>query len=344
MALHQWIERLLLIGVHLESPDRTPVAPPPPALLPLVEVLRSHYQTFDLRARRYGRRYRSGFWAIYLLSAIAVLFAVLPLALGWDSSGYHHPHAVYYALGEVLVIGTVSVIYWLGHRRDWQERWLKARTTAELTWYLPVVAPLLDYTAPAEEPNWYPRVFDPGEQVHAADEVARLCAQSEPLARSSLTGAWSDPTFVTAYAEWTSGILAQQVGYHRGVAMKQHALLERVHGVNSWLFGLTALGAVTHLLVHTLWLTLVTTFFPALGASLHGAIAQSEAYRLGHTSGRLTVELKAAIESIRGALEEFRGTADARSLKEAITAAIGIILEEHQDWHLLVRPHRLPLA
>jgi hypothetical protein len=25
-------------------------------------------------------------------------------------------------------------------------------------------------------------------------------------------------------------------------------------------------------------------------------------------------------------------------------AAIALILEEHQDWHLLVRPHRLPLA
>lgn len=344
MALHQWIERLLLIGVRLESAERAPSAPPPPELLPLVQALDSPYRTFNQRALRYGRRYRSGFWAIYLLSAIAVLFAVLPLALGWDSTSHRHPHAVFYALGEVLVIGTVSTIYWLGHRKDWQEHWLKARTTAELTWYLPVVAPLLDHTVPSQEPNWYPRLFDPGQQVHAADEVARLCAQSEPLARSALSCAWSDPAFVTAYTEWTSGILEQQVSYHRGVAVKQHSLLERVHRVNSWLFGLTALGAVTHLMIHTLWLTLVTTFFPALGASLHGAIAQSEAYRLGHTSSRLTVELKAAIDSIRIALEEFHGTGDATALKQAVTAAIGIILEEHQDWHLLVRPHHLPLA
>jgi hypothetical protein len=28
----------------------------------------------------------------------------------------------------------------------------------------------------------------------------------------------------------------------------------------------------------------------------------------------------------------------------AIQAAMALILEEHQDWHLLVRPHQLPLA
>jgi len=120
--------------------------------------------------------------------------------------------------------------------------------------------------------------------------------------------------------------------------------MERVHAVNSWLFGLTALGALLHLVVHTLWLTLVTTFFPALGASLHGAIAQSEAYRLGHTSGRLTVELRAAIDAIGAALEQFRATGNAATLKQSITEAIGLILEEHEDWHLVVRPHHLPLA
>lgn len=69
----------------------------------------------------YGDRYRSGFWGIYLLSALAVLFAVLPLALGWDSPGHRlHSYAALWAAGEVLVIGAVSAIYWLGHRAHWQ--------------------------------------------------------------------------------------------------------------------------------------------------------------------------------------------------------------------------------
>jgi hypothetical protein len=344
MALHQWVERLLLIGVYLPPPERTPVAPAPQALSPLIEAFTPAYERFNEHAIRFGRRYRSGFWSIYLLSAVAVLFAVLPLALGWDSSGHRNAYAGMFAVGEVLVIGSVVTIFWLGHHRGWQERWLDARTTAELIYYLPVMAPLLDHTASPTEPNWYPRLFDPGQQVDAADEVADLCAENEPLARSLLATAWSDPIFVAEYAQWAQGILEQQVRYHRGVNAKQHALLERVHALNSWLFGLTGLAALAHLAVHTLWLTLVTTFFPALGASLHGAIAQSEAYRLGHSSGRLMVELRDAIESIHRALEQFNKNKDEGSLREAIMAAIALILEEHQDWHLLVRPHRLPLA
>ena len=124
------------------------------------------------------------------------------------------------------------------------------------------------------------------------------CARRiEPLARELLATAWSDPAFVSSYAQWTMDILEQQRHYHYRVASKQHALQHRVHTVNSALFALTALGALMHLVVHTLWLSLVTTFFPALGASLHGALAQSEAYRLGATSERLVAELQGAIAS-----------------------------------------------
>jgi len=99
-----------------------------------------------------------------------------------------------------------------------------------------------------------------------------------------------------------------------------------------------------HLAIHTLWLSLVTTFFPALGASLHGALAQSEAYRLGSTSERLVAELQGAMDRIRTAFNQAHPEGNADVLKAAIEAAIALILEEHQDWHLLVRPHNLPLA
>src|SRR5665213_931518 len=177
MALHQLIQRLLLIGVHLESmpPARTPHAPK--ALQPLIDAIAESHRRFDERALHFGHRYRSGFWAIYLLSALAVLCAVLPLALGWDSPRHAlHPYAGLWAIGEVGVIGCVSAIYWLGIRRDWQGQWLRARTTAELSWYLPMLAPLLDFNQPHSEPNWYLRVFDPGQHLRGADDIAMLCA------------------------------------------------------------------------------------------------------------------------------------------------------------------------
>ena len=207
----------------------------------------------------------------------------------------------------------------------------------------PLLAPLLDFTRPQSEPNWYLRVFDPGQHLRTADDVATLCAAHEPLARTLLERAWDDPGFRSNYARWTIELLAGQKHYHQTIAINQHALLHRVHGLNTWLFGLTALGALTHLLLHTLWLSLITTFFPALGASLHGALAQSEAYRLGATSERLVVGLQGAIARIEAAMPG-AGAAGMAALKASIEAALALILEEHQDWHMLVRPHHLPLA
>src|SRR5437899_8959267 len=147
MALHQTIQRLLLIGVHLEPLTRTPTPSPPAALTPLIEAIAPCHRAFDERAIDYGHRYRSGFWAIYLLSAIAVLFAVLPLALGWDSPGHTlHSYSALWALGEVLVFVSVTAIYWRGHRRQWQEQLLSGRTAAELSLYLPMLVPLLAST------------------------------------------------------------------------------------------------------------------------------------------------------------------------------------------------------
>jgi hypothetical protein len=345
MALHQVIQRVLLVGVRLQSPPAPPKPHPPPRLVPLIESIAAAHRRFDLRAIHYGHRYRSGFWAIYLLSAVAVLCAVMPLALGWDSPRHAlHPFSGLWAVAEVLVIGSVSAIYYTGQRHDWQGQWLRARTTAELTWYLPLIAPLLDFSAPQTQANWYLRVLDPGQHLRGVDDVAALCARSEPQARALLGQAWEDPEFVDSYARWTIDILQAQKHYHARIALRQHALLHRVHRVTSGLFGLTALGALTHLLIHTLWLTLVTTFFPALAASLHGALAQSEAYRLGATSERLVHELQGAIDKIRAALGQYSQGEGVAALKASVEAAISLVLEEHQDWHMLVRPHHLPLA
>src|SRR5208337_3606354 len=149
LGLHQIVERVLLVGANVESLPPPPEAHPPAALEPLIEAVAPAHRRFDRLAIHYGHRYRSGFWAIYLLSAFAVACAMMPLALGWDSA-FHalHPYAGAWAVAEVAVIGTVSTIYWQGHRHDWQGQWLRARTTAELSWYLPLVAPLLDFAAP----------------------------------------------------------------------------------------------------------------------------------------------------------------------------------------------------
>jgi hypothetical protein len=81
---------------------------------------------------------------------------------------------------------------------------------------------------------------------------------------------------------------------------------------------------------------------------MHGALAQSEAYRLGVASERLAADLQGAIDRINAAgAGRSEATVDpviAQALKESIEAALALIIEEHQDWHMLVRPHHLPLG
>jgi len=345
VSAHQLIQRILLVGARLETPEPAPSVQPPARLAPLVETVAPEYRQFDERALHFGHRYRSGFWGIYLMSALAILCGVMPLALGWsDPASDYHRFKILWGIAVVILIGSVSFIYWWGHRRRWQDEWLRTRTTAELAGYLPIVAPLVEFEARHADANWYARILAPGQDLPKADEITALCARVEKQARGALAGAWQDAGFVDEYLRWTAGTLEQQRRYHRGVAAKQHALVHRVHAINGVLFGLTALCAVLDLLVHSNWLLLTTTFFPALGASLHGALAQSEAHRLAAASERLDRELAEMIRRIEAAKRAAVTAEGVRELKRLIEASIVLILEEHRDWNQLVRPHKLPLA
>jgi hypothetical protein len=345
VALHQTLQQLLLIGARLDTPPAPPISEPPPRLRPLIDSLARPHAEFDAHAIRFGHRYRSGFWAIYLLSAIAVLCAMMPLALGWDDlSSYMHSYAAGWVIAEILVIAAVAVIYWRGHRNDWQGGWLRARTVAELTSYLPLIAPLVDFARPGAERSWYARAQLRGQHMATPDEVSALCIAHETRAREALEGAWSDPQFVPAYAEWAAGVLASQQAYHARVARRSHVLRHRIHRVTTGLFVFTALAALAHLVVHSRWISMITTVFPALAAALHGALAQSEAYRLESASERVALELGRVSADIMGSVNAEPSAARAENLKATLRDAIGLILQEHQDWYMLVRPHHLPLG
>jgi hypothetical protein len=337
MAFHQQVQTILMTGVRRHAAERPAPAAVPPALAGLVAAVAPAHAECNARAIAAGNRYRSAFWIIYLLSALAVLCAVLPLALGWDDQRHDmHAMAGFWAVAEVAVICFLGLTYWRGHHGDWQGQWLAERTLAELTWYLPLVAPLLDHTQ-AGDSNWYRRLFGEAAHMPAGEAIDSVCERIDPLARGALAGCWDDPVFVAGYANWAVAQLDGQRYYHQGVVARQEGLSHRVHRINAWLFGLTLLGALAHLRLHTMWLSLVTIVFPALGASLHGALAQSESYRLAATSRRLAKELAAAVAAIRAADGQ-------PALRAAIGAAIMLILDEHRDWHMLVRPHHLPLG
>jgi hypothetical protein len=345
MPLHSVIKRVLLIGFRPPQIARPPSPSPPALLRPLVDAMEAEHRTFNQRAIEYGNRYRSAYWSIYLLSALAVLFAAMPFALGWDQHDHAmHPYAWLWGLCELIVIGTLGVVYWRGHRNRWQARWLASRTHAELARYSPLVAPLVDFSTAHPAASWFARVFDPGQHLREADDVDRLCERLEPLARSTLRAAWDDAGFVKDYARWAVEILAGQRSYHHHVAVEQRALSARIYALTAWLFGLTAAASALHLVADWGVLTLAAIFFPALAAALHGALAQSESHRLELSSERLYRTLGQAIVDIEASARGAPSASQSDAVKNAVRSAVDLILEEHQDWHLLVRPHQLKLG
>lgn len=345
MAFHHAVQRLLLTGMRLPVPPPPARPPQPAALIPLIQAIAPAHRAFNLRAIEYGDRYRSAFWAIYLLIALAVLCAGLPLALGWDDAQHGmHSFSIVWVVSELLLIMFVGLIYWRGHREDWQGLWLAARTQAELTWYLPLIAPLVDFSDAPHAINWYACLNKPRHDLQAGDDFDGVCRANRRLARVLLGNVWSDPQFIVDYARWTLTIIEGQRQYHHHVALRQHALQHRVHTITAWLFAMTGLAALAHLVVHSNALTLATMFLPALGASLHGALAQSEAYRLESASERLAMELGRIIEPVRETLHAVDPLASIDVLRAAVLSAVALILDEHRDWHMLVRPHHLPLG
>lgn len=355
MALHQGIQKFLLLGVRLERTPRPAPVPAPERMVPLVTALRRAHGRFDDRAIEFGHRYRSGYWMIYLLSAFAVLCAVLPLALGWDSPNHAmHPWIGLWPAVEIALIAAVGIIYWRGNKGDWQGEWLRARTTAELSWYLPLLAPLAagaHRLQPSGDgsASWYAFLEESGQPIPASSDVAGLCTEHRALAEQCLAGAWSDPKFGRDYAAWATGILREQQIYHHDLATRQHALQHRVHQITGALFFLTAIGALMHLAVHSRWLSVMTSFFPALAASLHGALAQAEAYRLAVASERLAGELDRVISRITASAQALGADpqgldAATEALRRNSIAALVLVLKEHQHWHMAVQPHRLKLG
>jgi hypothetical protein len=61
-----------------------------------------------------------------------------------------------------------------------------------------------------------------------------------------------------------------------------------------------------------------------------------------HHQGVASEEIRVALHS--NAANPASTVTNPTLVKARIQSAMALILEEHQDWHMLVRPHRLPLG
>lgn len=344
MPFHQAVQDILLWGHRAPLAPPPAAVPPPPELVPLVTAVEAEHAVLNAEAIHAGHRYRSAFWALYLLSAVAVLLAVMPVALGWTSADHpRHGYAVGWGVLEVMAMAGAWLCYRQGRRNNWQGAWLASRSRAERVWYLPLTASLRTAGPAPADKDWYEQVFSTGSKD---ETVVAVCSRLNPTATKAFDGAWQRPAFIQGFGAWLRWLLADQRHYHQRLTARHEALQHRIHRITAGFFFLSALGAALHLFWHADPLLIATTAFPALGAALHGALVQGESHRLAETSRKLDQRLAKLDEQIAQALAEPGQDAahQAHAIQNLTTAALNLILQEQQDWHHLVRPHDLPLG
>ncbi len=106
-------------------------------------VLIERYAWADALAVHYGHAHRSAYIVAYLLSAAAVLCAVIAVVLHGNlvlhpvvahpgpSDAVEAPGNEIFLIAEFTVIVLILLIVWFGRRRRWHARWLDYRTLAE---------------------------------------------------------------------------------------------------------------------------------------------------------------------------------------------------------------------
>ena len=70
--LHRVVEKIFLYRSLVSRLSAPAIAHAPAALTSLIRELDPERRRYDGRALYFGERYRSGFWLIYLLSAVAL--------------------------------------------------------------------------------------------------------------------------------------------------------------------------------------------------------------------------------------------------------------------------------
>jgi hypothetical protein len=144
------------------------------------------------------------------------------------------------------------------------------------------------------------------------------------------------------------GFLNGQINYHEDNAYKCEKTHHRLHSITHWVFFLALLVVVlhvgefsiewlwheqhnaltdfAHLLASQHWSLLVTAFFPALAAALHGIMSTLELKRMANGSEKMSVQL----EQIRYSLEKSPDHPMILRAHALLTAQS--VFAEHANW------------
>jgi hypothetical protein len=308
--------------------------PPPETQHHVLDRLSPHFAWADGLSGYYAGLLRSSSLATNLLSACAVLVAML----GWLCHIYRieglEGHRVP-ALTEFALIAVILAITYHGRRKRWHERWLNYRQLAELLrqycYLYPLACPLATPPLPAH--------IRSGSDRSWVDGMFRTIARDLGLAPAVV-----DPAYIASIGRLIAYILDDQIGYHESNRETMAKLNHRLHHIGTSLFVLTLLACVTHLLsnVESPWLLLMATVPPAFGAAFYGIANHGEFARSADRSRGMAQELKSLRSvDLKNALEAPAETF--AGLRQAAQRIAGVMIAETMDWSFVFRYRTLNL-
>lgn len=306
-------------------------APPEDTQRFLLDRLSPHYAWADGLSGYYAGLLRASSLATNLLSASAVLVAML----GWLLHSYHLEGRRAPALTEFALIAFILAITWHGRRKRWHERWLNYRQLAELLRQYCYLSPL--GCALATPPP--PAHFGSGADRSWVDGMFRTIARDLGLAPATI-----DRNYLASISKLIESILDGQIQYHQSNAGTLTKLSHRLHHIGTALFVATLLACVVHVFTNqeSSWLLILATVPPAFGAAFYAIASHGEFARTADRSRAMALELS-SLQSVdlKNAIDS---TDDSfAALREAAQRIAGVMIAETMDWSFVFRYRTLNL-
>ena len=314
------------------------------------DIIIPRFTWADHLAIHYGNLYRSSYYFNYTFAAIAVFLALLDLV----AKDYGVGSKTLWISIEVSLICLILFVTTAGKRGRWHEKWIDYRQLAEELRQFRLYFLTLGNQSQNDD-------LTTGEGAEAAGWVSWYITATRREA--GMTSSAFDTGAIRLMAQTIlDEELHPQIAYHGRKADTHHTMEHRLHHLGEYAFGATLVVCLFYLSLVFLagetgslakwakytkydvknWVTMLTGFLPAVGASFFGIRVQGEFGSTAERSHATAAQLKTIVKNF----ETLAGSPTPRleNLRISVTDAARAMLMENLDWRLVYisKPLNLP--
>jgi hypothetical protein len=305
-----------------------------------------HYGWANGLAEYYANRYRTAFAINYLMGALAVFCAFLHYAL---EPLHVEGLTLAFIVSELVLLTAIPIIYWIGRRHQWHEKWIDYRLLAEYLRQLFFLIPL----GPGELSSPHlPKYLSAGDPKGTWMYWHYLALRREiGIVGGELTTIYLDA--VRSFLDSNDGIHGQ-IDYHKNNAERLEKLDSRFRHAGFGLF-FAAIGAAFIALLNLLkapelgcaptsgeiFFGLIATAAPAFGAALAGIRTQAEFERVKKRSRAMLQTLQRICWEL-APRDEGREKISYAALNLIVAEAGQLMVDELLDWRIVFKDRPLP--